>query len=273
MPHGLEAEINQVLESAFAEDIGSGDITCETVIPEIEVGEYVFKAREEMVFCGGEIIANGYDIATPKIFVDDGAKIAAGTIIATVKGQVREILTRERVILNLIQHLSGIATETAKYVEAVKGTKAKILDTRKTIPNLRVLQKYAVKCGGGKNHRMGLYDMVMIKDNHIEYAGGIAAAVKKARTTGKKIEVECDNIKQVHEALAAGADIIMADNMSVEQLREVVKIVGGKVPVEASGNVNLQTVREIAETGVDFISVGKLTHSVRAVDIGLDLAS
>jgi nicotinate-nucleotide pyrophosphorylase (carboxylating) len=271
MAYSSEENLSELLEAAFAEDIGSGDITCAAIIPEDELGEYAFTAREEMVFCGGEIIANAFDVAQPTILVDEGDRIAPGTVIAFVKGPVGEILSKERVVLNLIQHLSGVATETAKYVYATRETKAEILDTRKTIPLLRKLQKHAVICGGGKNHRMGLYDMVMIKDNHIDYAGGITKAVAKAKSTGKKIEVECDTIKQVHEALEAGADIIMADNMTPAQLREVVKIVNGKVPVEASGGVNLETVREIAQTGVDYISVGKLTHSVRAMDIGLDL--
>ncbi len=264
----IVSEIKNVLELAYAEDIGAGDATGNSVIPADSVSEFVFNTREEIVFCGTEAIRQAFPDA--EIFVKDGDKLPAKSAIAKVGGNTREILAKERSVLNLIQLLSGIATETAKYVEAVKGTKAKMLDTRKTVPGLRVLSKYAVKCGGGENHRMGLYDMVMVKDNHIKEAGGIAKAVKKARVTGLKIEVECDSIEQVKEALQAGADVIMADNMGVAQLKEVVKLVAGKIPVEASGNVNLQTVRQIAETGVNFISTSKITMSAKAVDIGLD---
>ena len=272
----LQAELERVFAQGYAEDVAEGDITGNSVIPESSVSRYNFNAREKMVFCGAEVLKLAFGDKV-KIFAKDGDRLEAGTAIALVEDSTRKILANERVVLNLVQHLSGIATETAKYVDLVEGTNAKVLDTRKTIPGLRHLAKYAVKCGGGENHRMGLYDMVMIKDNHIEAAGGITEAVRQARANpavaGKKIEVECDNLEQVREALAAGADIIMADNMNLEQLKEAVAIVGGKVPIEASGNVRLDTIRDIANTWVDFISIGRLTHSVKAVDIGLDVAS
>lgn len=270
----MNSELTDIFEEmiylAQGEDVGSGDITSNLIIPADSIGSFVFSAREEIIFCGAGVIKAAFPQAEIKF--KDGDKIPSGAVIAKVSGNVREILLKERVVLNLIQHLSGIATETAKYVAAVKGTKAKILDTRKTIPFIRQMQKYAVTCGGGQNHRMGLYDAVLIKDNHIKAAGGIAAALEKvAPLKGKiQIEIECDSIEQVKEALAGKPDIILADNMSLEQLKETVQIVAGKCKIEASGNVNLQTVADIAATGVDSISVGKLTHSVKAVDIGLD---
>lgn len=268
MTSGLQDIIIELLNFALAEDIGDGDVTGNSTIPQSAIGTFVFKTREEIVLCGMEVIGAAFPKA--KLYYEDGEKLPANSIIAEVTGNVRDILMKERSVLNIIQHLSGIATETAKYVEAVKDTDAQILDTRKTLPLLRELQKYAVRCGGGTNHRMGLYDMVMIKDNHIKAAGGINAAVHAARKTGQEILVECDSLEQVQQAIEAGCDIIMADNMTNDELREVVKIVGGRMKVEASGNVNLQTIRAIAETGVDRISIGRLTHSVRAVDIGLD---
>lgn len=260
----------EMIYLAQGEDVGSGDITSNLIIPADATGSFAFAAREEIIFCGAGVIKAAFPQAEIKF--SDGNKIAAGRVIANVTGNVREILMKERIVLNMIQHLSGIATETAKYVALVNGTKAKILDTRKTIPFIRQMQKYAVTCGGGQNHRMGLYDAVLIKDNHIKAAGGITAALAKvAPLKGKiQIEIECDNIEQVKEALSGKPDVILADNMSNQQLKEVVKLVNGACKIEASGNVNLQTVKEIAATGVDFISVGKLTHSVRAVDIGLD---
>ena len=213
--------------------------------------------------------------------VDDGGAVEAGATLATLEGPARALLAGERTALNLVQQLSGVATLTRHYVDAVAGTNAKILDTRKTIPGLRTAQKYAVTCGGGVNHRMGLYDAVLIKDNHIAVAGGVAAAVKAARAQAKtmSIEVECDTLAQLTEALAAGVDSVLLDNMNNDQLREAVAKVlaynaktGQSVKTEASGNVSLETVRGIAETGVDYISVGKLTHSAVAVDVGLDAA-
>lgn len=208
------------------------------------------------------------------MFARDGDRAAKGVVIAKVSGKTRSLLTGERVALNFLQHLSGIATLTSKYVEELSGTKARMLDTRKTTPVLRQLEKYAVRMGGGKNHRMGLYDMVLIKDNHIKAAGGITNAVKSVREKLQdrlKIEVETGNLDEVREALAVKADIIMLDNMSLDMMRDAVKIISGKALVEASGNVTLETVRAIAETGVDYISSGSLTHSAPAADISMKI--
>ncbi len=199
--------------------------------------------------------------------------INAGTEIAKLSGNTRALLAGERVALNLLQHLSGIATLTARYVDKVKGLKAVVLDTRKTLPGLRQLEKYAVRMGGGKNHRMGLYDMILIKDNHIKAVGGIAKAIASARTKAGnlRIEVETKTLDEVREALAAKADIIMLDNMPIDTMRQAVKLVAGRALVEASGNVTLETVRHIAETGVDFVSSGSLTHSAPAADISMKI--
>jgi nicotinate-nucleotide pyrophosphorylase (carboxylating) len=209
--------------------------------------------------------------------VSDSQRAEKGANLLRITGPTRALLTGERVALNFVQRLSGIATLTAQFVEAVKGTRAKILDTRKTTPGLRLLEKYAVACGGGQNHRIGLFDMVLIKDNHLialrsEPPNAIEAAVRRAREKfpGLKVEVEADTPKQVEQALSAGADVILLDNMSLDEMRTAVFLVNGRARTEASGGVNLQTVRAIAETGVDFISVGALTHSARAVDIALD---
>jgi nicotinate-nucleotide pyrophosphorylase (carboxylating) len=207
--------------------------------------------------------------------VADGTKVAAGAVLAVVSGPARGLLTAERTALNMLQHLSGIATLTAQYADKIKGTKAVLIDTRKTIPGLRALAKHAAQLGGARNHRLRLDDGVLIKDNHIAVCGGIQAAVARARVgtpTLTKIEVECDTLEQVREALAAGADCLLLDNMTLEQLREAVKLTGGRVPLEASGGVRLDTIRGIAETGVDFVSVGRITQSAPAVDIGLDVA-
>jgi len=261
-------QLIKTLELAFAEDIGSGDATGNAVIPADATGKFAINTREDIIFCGADVIIQVFPNA--KITAKDGAHLNAGAKIAEVFGNVREILAKERSALNLIQHLSAISTETAKYIDAIKGTNAKILDTRKTTPGLRLLEKYAVKCGGGENHRMGLYDMVLIKDNHIKAAGGITAAINKARSTNLKIEIECDTIEQVREAIAAKPDMILADNMVPAQLREVVALANGKIPIEASGNINLESVRQIAETGVDYISTSKITVGAKPVDIGLD---
>jgi nicotinate-nucleotide pyrophosphorylase (carboxylating) len=205
-----------------------------------------------------------------KLLVEEGQKVGPGAALAHLSGPARALLAGERTALNLVQQLSGVATLTRRYVDAVAGTGARVVDTRKTIPGLRYLQKYAVTCGGGHNHRMGLYDAVLIKDNHIAVAGGVAAAVNAARAANLPIEVEVDTLAQLDEALAAGVDIVLLDNMDNATLREAVKRAAGRATTEASGNVSLETIRGIAETGVDIISVGKLTHSAVAVDIGLD---
>jgi len=235
-----------------------------------------FVAKENFVLAGLPVAARVFQrLESPVEFsclIREGAPVEKGAVIATLKGDAADLLMGERVALNLLQRLSGIATVTARYVEQVRGPKARIVDTRKTTPGLRELEKYAVRVGGGFNHRTGLYDGVLIKENHITAAGGIAVAISRARAAiphTLKIEIETENLAQVAEALAAGADIIMLDNMSLDDLRAAVALISGRVPVEASGGVTLERVRAIAETGVDIISVGALTHSSRAVDISM----
>lgn len=269
-----------LIEAALQEDVGQGDITSQAVIAADAEAAFVFSAREDMVICGLQVAAEILSQAQPALFFEekykDGDKLKAGAEIAILRGNVREILKFERVVLNFLQRLSGISTLTAKFVTEACNTNAKILDTRKTTPGWRDLEKYAVRCGGGENHRMRLDDMVLIKDNHIVAAGGIRAAVDKARAymssknSEIKIELEVDTIEQLHEAIAVQPDIIMLDNFSLENLSDAVKLIAGKIPLEASGGVNLQTVRAIAQTGVDRISTSKITQSAPAVDIGLD---
>jgi nicotinate-nucleotide pyrophosphorylase (carboxylating) len=279
-------DIQQFLANALAEDVGQGDITGNAVISANATARLAFNARERLVTAGliylAPLFARVDERVKVTLCVDDGAQAQAGTTLAFAEGPARALLAGERTALNLLQQLSGVATLTRAYVDAVAGTGAKILDTRKTIPGLRYLQKYAVRCGGGSNHRMGLYDAVLIKDNHIAVAKSVTAAVKAAReyiTTamplkdGIRIEVECDTLAQLDEAIAAGIDIALLDNMSNADLKiGAARCKAAGVISEASGNVNLQTVRAIALTGVDTISVGKLTHSAIAVDIGLDAA-
>lgn len=272
--------VRAVILQALAEDIGRGDVTTQAIIPPDAKASMRFVARERLVASGLTIIGEAFGALDGDIdyqwMADDGVEIQAGGLMATVSGSAHAILMAERVALNLLQRMCGIATETARYVAAAQGTGAKILDTRKTAPLLRELDKYAVRCGGGQNHRMRLDDGILIKDNHIAVAGSVAAAVKAAKENAPatlRIEVECDTLAQVREALAAGADILLLDNMDIATLREAVALAGGRALTEASGGVNLQTVRAIAETGVHFISVGALTHSVKAADIGLDSAT
>lgn len=272
-----EDETADFLRAALAEDIGSGDITGMAVIPEAATFKAAMVAREPMTIAGLGLAARLFRMVESRLRIldnlEDGTRVPADTRLMTVAGPARGLLTAERTALNLVQHLSGIATLSARYVDAVAGTGAIILDTRKTIPLLRRIQKYATRCGGAQNHRMGLYDGVMIKDNHIAAAGSITAAVAAARAAGlRDIEVECDSLAQVRLALEAGAERILLDNMPPSMLREAVAIVAGRVPLEASGGVRLETVREIAETGVDYISIGRLTQSAPAIDIGLDYA-
>ncbi len=270
-------QIQSFVENALREDIGFCDLTSELVIPAHASAEFAINARHPMVIAGIEIAAAVFRRYVPesliKLEVEDGARAVRGQVLARVSGPARGLLSAERTALNILQHLSGIATLTAQYVEAIAGTRAVLLDTRKTTPGLRILEKHAAHVGGAKNHRLGLADGVMIKDNHIAVCGSIDAAVKRAQKgipVLTKIEVEADRLDQVAEALAAGADMILLDNMSLAMLREAVRMVGGRVPLEASGGVNLETIRGIAETGVDYISVGRITQSAPAVDIGLD---
>jgi len=274
-------EIQHAVQLALAEDIGSGDVTTLATIPENAVARAAMKARAPLVPAGLAFAEAAFRELDARIKVErtanDGQAVKAGQDLLRVTGPARAILSAERVALNFVQRLSGVATLTAQFVAAVHGSRARILDTRKTTPGWRRFEKYAVACGGGQNHRIGLYDLVLIKDNHLaalrhEPPNAIAAAVKRARAQNPrlKIEVEADTLEQVGQALAAGADIILLDNMNLEQLRQAVAQVGGRAQTEASGGVNLATVRGIAETGVDLISVGALTHSAPAVDIALD---
>lgn len=271
-------ELQRKIEEWLHEDIGFGDITTMSTIPEEEQGTGILYAKEAGIIAGLPIAQLVFETVDPSLsFVakaGEGDRVEIGQQIAEVEGSARSILTGERLALNLLQRLSGIATRTNQYVQAIAGTKARVVDTRKTTPGLRLLEKYAVRVGGGHNHRFALYDAVMIKDNHIKGAGGIKMAVAAAREAiphTMKIEVETESIEQVREALEAGADIIMLDNMDNERMKEAVQLIAGRAVVEASGGVTLETIRSIAETGVDVISVGALTHSVKALDISLDL--
>jgi nicotinate-nucleotide pyrophosphorylase (carboxylating) len=304
------AEIRRAVRAALAEDLGGGDATTLATVPPNAKSTALMRAREPLVVAGmpfaetafreiaarysrrdefhesqTKFLKSGTRGTRPsdlkiKILARDGEKISAGKTLLKISGPARAILSAERVALNFVQRLSGVATLTAQFVEAVRGTRATILDTRKTTPGWRRFEKYAVVCGGGKNHRLGLSDMILIKDNHLvalqnEKPNAIAAAVLRAREKFPKlkIEVEADTLQQVEQAVNAGAEIILLDNMNLKQLRAAVKIVNGRAKTEASGGVNLKTVRATAATGVDFISVGALTHSARAVDIGLDFTN
>ncbi len=274
-------EIRRPVALALAEDIGSGDVTTLAAVPETAQAKAVMCAREPLVVAGLALAEAAFRELSPAVQVtrsaEDGQRVAEGKPLLHVAGSARALLSAERVALNFVQRLCGIATLTAQFVDAIKGTPARILDTRKTTPGWRRLEKYAVACGGGRNHRLGLFDMVLIKDNHLaalrnESPNAIAAAVARARAQYPqlKVEVEADTLEQVEQAVAAGADLILLDNMNLAQLRVAVQKCKDRALTEASGGVILAGVRAIAETGVDFISVGALTHSARAVDIGLD---
>ncbi|MDB6017410.1 MAG: Nicotinate-nucleotide pyrophosphorylase [Pedosphaera sp.] len=276
-------EIRGAVQLALAEDVGSGDATTLATVPETATATALMVAREPLVPAGLAFAEAAFHELSPMVKMQrvavDGQMVKAGQELLRIVGPARGILTAERVALNFVQRLSGVATLTAQFVEAIKGTRAKILDTRKTTPGWRRFEKYAVTCGGGHNHRIGLYDMVLIKDNHLaalrnESPNAIAVAVQRARARYPqlKVEVEADTLEQVEQAAAAGADFVLLDNMNLIQLRLAVQHVRGRTQTEASGGVNLATVRAIAETGVDFISVGAITHSARAVDIALDFA-
>lgn len=268
--------LDEFLLSALKEDVGTGDITTNCCIPAKNCSEAYLLAKEDGVICGIDIAQRVFSIVDKKITVishaKDGDLVKKGDIIAEVIGPSRGILTGERVALNLMQRLSGTATATAKAVSAVVGTNAKIADTRKSTPGLRVLEKYAVRVGGGHNHRFNLSDGVLIKDNHIAAAGGISSAIKAARAVVPhvmKIEVETENLDEVSQALEAGADIIMLDNMSLEMMTQAVSLINGKAITEASGNMGEKDLSEVAKTGVDYISIGALTHSFKSLDISL----
>jgi nicotinate-nucleotide pyrophosphorylase (carboxylating) len=269
-------EIDRIIQTALQEDIGSGDVTTLATVVKGTVGRAELVAKEDFILSGIDVASRVFQLLDDKVafekIKEDGFRVSRGQVLAWLKGEAAVLLQGERVALNLLQRMSGIATLTGQFVKAVEGTSTTVVDTRKTTPGLRILEKYSVRTGGGRNHRTSLYDGVLIKENHIAAAGGIDVAVARARDQVPhtlKIEVETRNFDEVREALAARADIILLDNMNVADLREAVQLVGGRALIEASGGVNLKTVRAIAETGVDFISVGALTHSYRAVDISM----
>lgn len=270
--------IDRLIDLAIEEDIATGDVTTNSIIPAQSRSTAEMKMKADGVVSGLEIARRVYERFDRDIrwepLVKDGETVRKGDIILRIEASYRCLLLGERLSLNILQRMSGIATETARYVRELAGTHTRLLDTRKTAPGLRVLDKMAVKDGGGTNHRMGLYDMAMIKDNHIKVAGGITRAVEAVRAqipSGMKIEVEVTDLAEVREALAAKADIIMLDNMSNEAMAEAVKIIGGQAQTEASGNMSIPRLKEVAATGVDFISVGALTHSVTALDISMNI--
>ena len=273
---GIEEKIIAgILDRAISEDLGSGDITSMAVIPENTQFIGKLATREYMICAGLSLLPDIFLRFDPSIkcrnFFEDGQTADAGDILSIIEGPAVALLSGERVAVNMIQHLSGIATLTREYVNKISDTNAILLDTRKTIPGLREFAKYATRIGGAQNHRFRLDDGVLIKDNHIAACGSISDAIKSTKKAGlRNIEVECDNLAQVEEALAAGADIILLDNMNAKECRAAVNLIDGRVPTEASGDINIQTIRSIADTGVTYISVGKLTHSARAINIGLD---
>jgi len=266
----------KVIKLAYQEDIRTGDITSEATIRKRLPGKALIIAKSDGVLSGTEAFRYAFKLASPKIIVvfhvRDGKRFSAGDKIATIKGASQALLRGERLALNLLSHLSGVATMTSLYVARIEDFKARILDTRKTTPGIRSLEKRAVKHGGGRNHRMGLYDMVLIKDNHISAAGGVDKALERTVNTGRKVEIEISDFNQLETALDYSPDIIMLDNFNVRQLARAVKIIRKSRPrikIEASGGVNLKSARSIAKTGVDFISVGALTHSVTAADFSM----
>ena len=272
----MNTQIKKIIAAALAEDIGAGDITTQATVGPKKMGKAVAVARQDFVVAGLDVFEAVFKSVDKKIkvkkLIADGQRAKKNDVVAEVEGRLCAILQAERTALNFFQRMCGIATQTARYVQAVRGTGAKILDTRKTAPGLRIVDKMAVRLGGGMNHRFGLFDAVMIKDNHIEAAGGITAAVEAQRKYLKKkmtIEVETKNLGEVKEALACNTDIIMLDNMSNAAMKKAVALIGGRALTEASGNVNLKRVASIAKTGVDYISIGELTHSVRAANISL----
>jgi nicotinate-nucleotide pyrophosphorylase (carboxylating) len=277
MPLPATFDLMGFISRVLGEDLGrGGDVTSAAMIDADARFTAAMNARQEIVVAGLEIAAGFFRACDSGVQIEmlatDGDKVAAGTTLMRLEGNARAMLAAERPALNTLQHLSGIATLTRRYADAIAGTGATLLDTRKTIPGLRLLEKYAARMGGAHNHRMRLDDGVLIKDNHVAVCGGVAEAVARAKNanTGLPIQVEVDRIEQIEPALAAGADRLLLDNMPPEMLREAVALVAGRVPLEASGGVTLETIRAIAETGVDFISVGRITQSAPAVDIGLD---
>lgn len=277
MPLPGDFDLHEFVSRALAEDLGrGGDVTSTATIGADVRFTADMNARRPIVVAGLEIAAAFFRELDPEVttelLAEDGDAVPAGATLMRLAGKARALLTAERPALNTLQHLSGIATLTRQYVDAIAGTGATLLDTRKTIPGLRVLEKYAARMGGAENHRMRLDDGVLIKDNHVAVCGGVGEAVRRAKSanTGLQVQVEVDRVDQIEPALGAGADRLLLDNMPLPVLREAVALVGGRVPLEASGGVSLETIRAIAETGVDYISVGRITQSAPAVDIGLD---
>ena len=275
----LPLQYEPILHAALTEDIGAGDITTLSTVPADTEARAVMIAKQDGVLAGIAVGCRTFSLLDPHVVwephADDGEVVRPGQPLATIIGPARSLLTAERVALNVLQRMSGTATMTRRFVEAVHGTKARIVDTRKTTPGLRTLEKYAVRVGGGHNHRIGLYDAVLIKDNHLAAGGGVLATVRKAREMAPhtmRVEVECKSLEQVDEAIESGADIILLDNMDLQTLANAVQRINGRALTEASGGVRLETVRAIAETGVDLISVGALTHSAPALDISLDFS-
>ena len=271
---------DRLIELAFAEDIGDGDHTTLCSIPETATGKARLLIKEEGILAGVEVAKAVFHKFDPdlsvEVFINDGARVKPGDVAFVVSGKVQSLLQTERLMLNIMQRMSGIATTTHNYVKLLEGTKAKVLDTRKTTPGMRMLEKAAVKIGGGENHRIGLFDMILLKDNHVDFAGGIENAIRGAQQYLKeknkqlKIEIEVRNFDELNQALAVGGvDRIMLDNFTPEQTREAVKLVNGRVELESSGGITFETIRRYAETGVDYISVGALTHSVKSLDMSL----
>jgi nicotinate-nucleotide pyrophosphorylase (carboxylating) len=270
-------EVDAIIETALAEDMPEGDITSESVIPYDSTSEAVILVKEAGILAGIMVAARVFAKIDPAIQFNsnfhDGQPIKPGDKLARIQGSSISLLKGERTALNFLQRMSGIATLTWKYVQLLEGTKTKLLDTRKTTPGLRILEKYAVRVGGGFNHRMNLSDMVMLKDNHVKFVGGISSAVRRARDKvgpGIKIEVETSSLDEVKEAVDSGADMIMLDNMSIEEMKKAVEWVKGDVPLEISGRVDQSRIKTLASLGVDYISVGRLTHSYKSLDISMD---
>jgi len=275
-----ELEFDGIIRAALAEDMPGGDVTSESIIPPSAVSEAVLLSKESGVLAGLSVAGRVFELVDGRVVFqaksEDGRPFRKGDILARIKGPSISLLKGERTALNFLQRLCGIATATRRFVDAISGTRARILDTRKTTPGLRQLEKYAVRMGGGQNHRLSLSDMALIKDNHLRHVGSIAEAVRRARENvpaGVKVEVEVTSFEESQEALAAGADIVMLDNMALDEMKRVVDLYAGRIPIEVSGKVSLDRAREIAEIGVDFISVGALTHSAKAVDISLEFLS
>ena len=272
----LRTELDRVVATALAEDVGEGDLTTDGVVPAAARCRAELLVKEPGVLCGVTAAARVFQTLDPAVavepLVEEGARLDGPAAVARLEGPARAVLTGERTALNLLGRLSGIATLTSRYVGTVAGTRAKILDTRKTTPGLRALERYAVRCGGGRNHRFGLHDAILLKENHLRIAGGIRAATAAlGDRNGTFLEVEAETLDEVREAIEAGVDRILLDNMSVQDVRRAVELAAGRVPLEASGGITLDNVRAYAETGVDFVSVGALTHGARSLDVSLEV--